>query len=506
MLYATMLVLSAGTSLALTRVVRWAARRLGVVDKPDGFRKLQERPIPRLGGVAIYGAFFASLLCGAWLSRRADLWALLASSDFLAIFVGATAVLLVGLRDDVRRLRPRTKFLALTLVAAGMCVAGYRVEAVSNPLGGTIHLGLLSVPLTLFWFLGCMNAMNLIDGMDGLATGIAVFASAVLFVGSILLGNPEAAVLSIAFAGAAAGFLLFNFPPASIFLGDSGSYLLGFILAAIGMRGSQKSHMAVALAIPVIALGVPVMDTALAIMRRWAASLPLSASDRKHIHHKLLDLGLSRRKAVLVMYAACLVLAGFALLMTAAADFQGAIFLGVLGAGTCVAVRLFGRSELALARKRGVEYFRRRRREAECRTAGHAAVERMRHGKEIESIWQCFCQAAEQLELDGASMTIWLAAPADVAPCTFSWAGSGHGAQGGERSALWSASLPLTEGGVEFGTITVTKATNGSPLEPSVPEMLEMLRAAVGENVLRVGRVGGAAPGPANLVDFSQAA
>lgn len=504
-LHAVTFVLSVTIGFALTLLVRWGARKLGVVDTPDDFRKLQGRPIPRMGGVAVFVAFFASLLSGTYLCKSSDFQEFLRGAEFLTLLGGATVVLLVGLWDDVRGMRARWKFVALSLVAGAMYVAGYRIGAVSSPFGGAVNLGQWAVPVTLFWFLGCMNAINLIDGMDGLAGGVAVFAAAVVFVTSILLGNATAALLSIAFAGAVLGFLLLNFPPASIFLGDSGSYLLGFLLACIGLRGSQKSNMVVALAIPVIALGLPVIDTTLAILRRWASALPLGASDRHHIHHKLLDLGLSHRKAVLVMYSGCLVLGGFALLLTAADNVQAAGLLCALGACTVLAVRAIGRSEISLARNRGIQYLQQRKRAAECRTAGHRALERMQHAQKAAAFWQIFCEAAEQLRLDRASMTIRrpLTSPDEI-PHSFTWTGNGDNGYEDADSALWSANFPLVNGREWFGVLRVTKATNGLPLDPSVPEMLELLRAALTENLARVGTQPTAAVLPAKIADLPE--
>ena len=502
--YAVIFVLSVSTGFALTLLVRWAARKLGIVDAPDDFRKLQKRPIPRMGGVGIFVAFFASLFCATYLCRNADLRGFFQGADFLTLLGGAAAVVVVGLWDDIRGVRARWKFLALTLVAAAMYVAGYRIGAVSNPFGPAINLGYLAVPVTLFWFLGCMNAINLIDGMDGLAGGVAIFAAAAVFVTSILLGNVTAALLSIAFVGAVLGFLLLNFPPASIFLGDSGSYLLGFLLACIGLRGSTKSNMVVALAIPVIALGLPAIDTALAILRRWANALPLGASDRQHIHHRLLDLGLSNRKAVLVLYMGCLVLAGFALLMTAAEHAQAAGLLGILGVGTFIAVRLLGGSEIKLAKKRGLAYLKRRKRDADCRIAGYVALERMRHANRVAGIWDVFCEAAERLELDRASITVRRpSAPSDEIPYSFMWTGNGGNGDENVEPSLWSASFPLANGGVRFGVLRVVKATNGWPLDPSVPEMLELLRNSLSENIIRVGTESSPPAFPSATADLS---
>jgi len=393
----------------------------------------------------------------------------------------------VGLWDDVRGLRAGRKLAALTLISAGMYVAGYRISGVSNPFGGAVNLGYWAAPLTLFWFLGCMNALNLIDGLDGLASGVAVFAAATIFLTSMLFQNTAAALLSVAMAGAVLGFLLFNFHPASIFLGDSGSYLLGFLIAAIGLRGTQKSNTVVALLIPVIAMGLPAMDTALAILRRWSRALPLSASDRQHIHHRLLDWGLTQRQAVLVLYGACLVLAGFALLMTAARNVQAAALLALLGAGTFAAVRLIGRSDIKLAKQRLIDGLERRRRGAECRAAGHVAAERMRRAGTVPAIWSIFSDAADVLHLDRASMILHMGLAGNGQKLvSFRWEGEGHDWGEDEVTAMWSVTLPLVEQRVRLGELKASAATNGLPLEPELPSMLAFLGSAMAQSISRV--------------------
>ena len=528
--------LSLGVGLAMTVLVRRLGRRWEVLDHPDGFRKVHRQPIPRIGGVAIFVAFFASLGAASLLSGSPYLASCLGDNDFLVLLGGAAAVLLIGLLDDIRGLRARWKLLLLTVVAIGMYAAGYRINAITNPFGGGTHLGWLALPITLFWFLGCMNAINFIDGLDGLATGVTIFVVATILVTSLAFKNTSASIMAPALIGAAAGFLVFNFHPASIYLGDSGSYLLGFLIACIGLRGSVKAHTVVALLVPVIAMGLPVFDTALAIIRRWGHSLPLSATDRQHIHHKLLQMGLSHRQAVLALYATCFALAAIALLFSATNSQQSAAALILLALPGVVVIRVFGWHELKLAKERVVRHFQRKKRGGQNRMAGHEAVERMRQAEHLPEVWQVFTAAADKMELERARLTlasvpetppIWanpdtserarptLASAPETPPIwadlyTFEWARKGNGAgtrasedhapepggapSGGVASdgvnddsdALWSASLPLVAGGVRVGSLDVVKATNGDPLEAHVPDVLKLLSTGLAETIRRV--------------------
>jgi len=483
--------LSVVLGVLLTVLVRWAGRRLGILDLPDGFRKVQSRPIPRMGGVAIFGAFFGALIAVRCLYDSTPLIGCLAGVDFLPILCGGLAVLLIGLWDDVRGLPAGRKLLLLCVVAAAMYLAGYRIGKLSNPFGGAVDLGYWAVPVTLLWFLGCMNAMNFIDGLDGLASGVTVFAAGTVFLTSVLFHNSGAALFSLALTGAVIGFLAFNFHPASIFLGDSGSYLLGFLIACLGLRGSQKANMVVALLIPFIALGLPVVDTFLAIVRRWSRALPLSAGDRQHIHHRLLRAGLTHRQAVLMMYAACLGLAGCALLLTAARDAQAAGVLIMFGLATVVIVRVVGLDDLKMATRRVSAVFEQRKIRAECRTVGYEATERMAQTETVLSLWEIFTHAAQRMGLDRASLTVRTGAPPPSRRpdlLTFRWQYNGNGHEGDAATVLWSARFPLIVRGVALGRLEIIKATNGKPMARELPEMLNLIAASLAENIDRLSR------------------
>lgn len=324
-------------SLALTPLVRATARRYSLFDPVDE-RKVHPRRIPRIGGVAIFVTVMATLAVLWGFSRDVD-WG--DAGKLSVILAGATAIHLLGLWDDLRPMPARWKFAGQILVAIGVYLAGVRVDLLSVPLGGaaTVELNaLFAAIVTVVWLVGITNAFNLIDGLDGLAAGAALFALTTLFVVSSIYGQTGAAFVTLVLAGATLGFLFFNFHPASIFLGDSGSLFLGFMLAGIGLLSSQKSPTIVALAIPLVSLGLPVLDTALAIFRRFLGGRPIFSADRGHIHHRLLSLGHSPRKVALLLYGACAVLALGAMLMVRQAAFIALVLL-VVGLGVGLAVQ-----------------------------------------------------------------------------------------------------------------------------------------------------------------------
>jgi UDP-N-acetylmuramyl pentapeptide phosphotransferase/UDP-N-acetylglucosamine-1-phosphate transferase len=325
--------LSLAIATVMTPLVLRAARARRLYDAPDA-RKVHVEPTPRLGGLAIVLAFYAPvtglLLVDAGASRLlTDL-----GPQLVGLFAGGLAVAAIGLYDDLRGANARQKLVVQTAVAVAMVALGYRVEVITNPFGPPLELGLLTYPISVLWFVGVMNAVNLIDGLDGLAGGVSFIAVATLLALSVLNNHPLAVLLSAALAGALAGFLIFNFNPARIFMGDTGSLFLGFILAALSMSTSTKASTTVAIAIPLLVLAIPLLDTAMAIGRRLRAHRPVFSADQDHLHHKLLRAGLSHRGAVLTLYGVALVLAATAILVRLVPTGFGVA--SVLGAGLAV--------------------------------------------------------------------------------------------------------------------------------------------------------------------------
>jgi UDP-GlcNAc:undecaprenyl-phosphate GlcNAc-1-phosphate transferase len=298
-------------SLLLTRFVRNWAFRHGWLDQPSADRHLHIRPVPRIGGIALIlsfaGGITLALVAPGFLGERAVLPSQIVRSIFLPVLL----VFFLGLYDDLRGLGPYWKFGIETVAASWLYVGGigiHRLDFYSAHGPLRISLGL---PLTIFWVLLVTNAFNLIDGLDGLAAGSALFSTIIMFLASLWQHVPLVSVLSIVLAGSILGFLRYNFHPATIFLGDSGSLVIGFLLSALALAGSQKATTILAVAIPVVSFGLPILDVTLAVVRRFINSKPLFQGDNDHIHHKLLKRGLSHRNAVLVLYA---VAAAFGLL------------------------------------------------------------------------------------------------------------------------------------------------------------------------------------------------
>lgn len=315
--YAVLVLIAAGVTWALTPVVRRLSYKLGLVDIPDE-RKVHRESISRLGGIAIFAGFAASLafqaLGEAYLGWGGDL--LTAGRPFFAVLAGFAIIFGVGLLDDIITLSPGQKLVG-QLVAAGVVIAwGPRVDFIGNPLGGgLLYLGLLGIPVTLVWIVGFTNVINLIDGLDGLAAGVSAIAAVTFLVLAVEGNQLVAAACAAALIGACVGFLRYNFNPASIFMGDSGALFLGFALASIALLGVMKSVAAIALVVPMLVIGVPIVDTFTAIVRRARHGRPIQEADKGHIHHRLLGRGFDQRQTVTIIYAwsAALSVGGYAM-------------------------------------------------------------------------------------------------------------------------------------------------------------------------------------------------
>jgi len=312
-------------SLMLTPFVRNLALHFGLVDQPDAYRKLHKTPVPRLGGVAILAATLIAYLLMLATGLSAGHIVREGVPFAISLLPAAAIIFGVGLLDDILQIRPTYKLAAQVGAAALVWSGGIRVGAIA---GQTLPI-LLSFLLTLAWIVACSNAVNLIDGLDGLATGVGLFATVTTIVAALLHHNYDLLLVTVPLAGALFGFLRYNFNPASIFLGDCGSLTLGFLLACYGIRWSEKSTTLISMSAPLLALFIPLLDVCLAVARRVLRRQSIFAGDRSHIHHKLLSRGLSPRRAVLVLYGFCALAAVASLLLTTAhRQYQG--FLIVL--------------------------------------------------------------------------------------------------------------------------------------------------------------------------------
>lgn len=278
-------------TLCFTPLVERLARKVRFLEAP-GVNRIHKRHLPLGGGVAIYlGFWIAFLMQGAWSSQR------------IGLLLSSTIVLLLGLIDDYKELSPKAKFIG-QIAAAGVLIAyGTRIEFVTNPFGGMVHLAWWSIPVTLLWLVSVMNVVNFIDGLDGLAAGIVAIACVPVITVALTMEQPMAAMMAVALAGSVLGFLPHNFNPARIIMGDAGAMFLGFMLAAISIEGALKGPMSIGLSVSVIALGLPIFDTAFAIVRRFRAGRPIYLRDQGHVHHKLIARGYTQRQAVVLLYA-----------------------------------------------------------------------------------------------------------------------------------------------------------------------------------------------------------
>jgi UDP-GlcNAc:undecaprenyl-phosphate GlcNAc-1-phosphate transferase len=317
-------------AVVLTLAVRSAALRLGFVDHPDGDRKFHSGPTPDVGGVAVFLASALTLGAGLLLGTRGIAISPEDQTLVFALCGGATAIFLLGLLDDAHHLPARWKFL-IELGIAGLVFAfGVRIDTLGP--GGAFSLPfLISLPVTLLWLVGVANSFNLLDGSDGVAAGSALFALLTVGGASLLFGNEVSAIICFVLAGATLGFLLFNFPPASIFMGDSGSLFLGFSLAGLGIVATQKAPTILAVAVPIIAFGLPITDTALAVTRRFLRRDRIFQPDRGHIHHRLHDLGHSPRAVALVLYMVCAGLSLVSLALAGGTELTTAALFVILG-------------------------------------------------------------------------------------------------------------------------------------------------------------------------------
>jgi len=308
MLYLDLFLISFLVTLALTPLVQRLSFRIGAVDTPNK-RKVHSAPIPRLGGLAMVCAFIMALVA----KGEVD-------SIIRGVLLGGAILLIIGLIDDIK---PGGIFAPIKLsgqiLAAWVVVHyfGVRIDFFSSPLHeGLFFLGWLSEPVSILWIVGVTNTINLIDGLDGLAAGVGSIAAFTLFIVALFLGRSDAAVLLITLSGVALGFLRYNFAPATIFMGDTGSTFLGYILAIASIIGVLKSSASLALGVPLLALGIPIFDTLSAIVRRIRRKQHIFKPDGEHLHHRLLLSGFSHKQAVLLIYYACILLSLGALLIT----------------------------------------------------------------------------------------------------------------------------------------------------------------------------------------------
>lgn len=315
-----------------TPFVKTLAKKIGAIDIPKDKRRMHTDSVPLIGGLAIFLGFLVSTVIFTEIDIK-----------IIAILSGALIMVVLGVFDDKYALGAKFKLMIQIIAAAIPVIAGVRIERIILPFlkSGGIEFGWLAYPITILWIVALTNAVNLIDGLDGLAAGVSAIASFSMFLIALMQGNYVIAVMSAALVGACCGFLPYNFSPASIFMGDTGSTFLGFVMASLSVLGLFKIHAIISFAVPFIAFGIPIFDTSFAIFRRIKEHRPIMSPDRGHLHHRLVDMGFSHKQAVLIIYAICIVLGAVAVL-----SFKSkllAIVIAVLGVIGAFVFRYWGR-------------------------------------------------------------------------------------------------------------------------------------------------------------------
>ncbi len=317
-----------------TPPVKNFAHKVGAIDVPKDARRMHKKPIPRLGGLAIYGGFLCSILIFGQLDET-----------MLCVLLGAAIIVALGIFDDVLALGAKLKFVVQIVAAAiPVCIGDLQIGLFTNlnPLSDTpfVHLGILAVPVTIIWIVVITNAVNLIDGLDGLAVGVSSIAAITMLAVALLTGNMPIAITMAALAGACIGFMPYNLNPAKIFMGDTGSTFLGYMLATVSIMGLFKFYAVISFAVPFLILGLPIFDTANAIIRRVAAGRSPMSPDRGHVHHKLIDMGFNQKQAVAILYAISATLGLTAVVLTSSGEVKAIVLLlAVLAAilvGACI--------------------------------------------------------------------------------------------------------------------------------------------------------------------------
>jgi len=475
-------VLAAVMGVLLTPLAGAIGRRLGAMDRTV------DPPVPRFGGLAIVAA--AVLALGLLALVFDPVRALLGYSriELEAVYAGALVIFALGVADDLHALKAPPKLLVEVAVAAGMyVVAGVKAATVWLPFG-IVNLGYVGGLLfTIVWIVGITNAFNLLDGIDGAAAGAAIFAFLAVFFASVSLGNPLVALLTVALAGATLGFLRYNFAPARIYLGDSGSLFLGFVLAALALRGATKGPTIVAIAIPLVAFALPVMDTLITVVRRAARGAPVMTGDREHLHHRLLAMGLTTRQAAALLYV---VSAAFALasMLFLNPNVRGlTIFLAMIAVLVWFAarhLRVFELTELARIARRGLVATRAISFNVDVRKAAHDLDRTRSWGEIVATLARLF----DRSEFDAVRLVVSERGPGRTRREFLLEGGQAREQAVAPKPDEWGVHLPFQLGpdGAVHGELAAFRRYGQKALLTDVNLLVEVLRPALAAAASRV--------------------
>lgn len=321
-------------ALILTPVVRSLAVKMGAIDIPKDNRRMHNHPIPQMGGLAIFFGFIFSVLIFVPLSDQ-----------IRGMLLGAVIIVILGIFDDIKALQARFKLVVQIIAALIAAFSGNLIEYIANPnifsSNPYWQFGWLAYPITIIWIVGMTNAVNLIDGLDGLACGVSSISSLTLLIIALLVGEPDVALLVAAVAGGCLGFLPYNMNPAKIFMGDTGSTFLGYVLAVISIQGLFKWYTLISFVVPFLLFGLPIFDTCFAMIRRIAHGQSPMQADRSHVHHRLIDMGFSQKQAVAVLYVITAILGLSAVVLTTSGAVKAMLLLLALGVAGAVALLVF---------------------------------------------------------------------------------------------------------------------------------------------------------------------
>lgn len=507
--YFALFLIATVASLILTPLIRRLCGRFNLLDVPLDGRRMHSSAVPRLGGVAIYLSCVIALSTLPFVDNLLTQTLRGHASEILVTLIPATLVFFFGIYDDLRGTNATVKLSALASIAILFFIMGGRIEELSIPFLGTVHLPLVvSFLVTVFWLVGIANAFNLIDGMDGLASGAALFSSLVILAISFVQGQPMMIVVSLVLCGALAGFLRYNFNPASIFLGDSGALFVGFTLAALSVMGSQKATTTVAIVIPILAFGLPVVDTAVTILRRIISRKPIFQGDNEHIHHMLVARGWSQQRAVLILYATCAAFSLAAILFSGTGSRIIGFGLFVLGVVTLLGLgrlRYHEVDELRAGFKRTVG-------DRRSRIANNLRVRRacvaLSNTSDLHEIFDAIKVMLESEEFAFANAQLGQAGRPDVNERAFrasqqrhhiqtielvngriAWSWKRNGSNGDPvigSNKFWCLRLPLSTEQGDWGWLNLYRPFDSEPLLLDVNYLADFFRADVADAARRV--------------------
>ena len=474
-----------GSALVITPLMRRFALAHGLIRKPTA-RDSHTEAKPRIGGIALYLSFFLALV--ASLPLQTSISDLLYDYRYLAILCGASLMFVTGLVDDLYGLKSSTKLLSQIVAGLVTWYGGVQIGAVSLTLSSGVEIGWLSLPITVFWIVLVTNAINLIDGLDGLAAGVTLFVSLMMGLLCIISGNYIVAVGFVALAGSTLGFLRYNFNPASIFMGDSGSYFLGYSIAALSILGSVKGQATFAMLIPILALGVPIFDALLSPLRRFVRGRKMFTPDHSHLHHKLMESGEGHRRTVLILYSITVVLSAAAFCLIYVKDERAALILLIPAAILYFLFRKIGYlNYFAIDKIYGwlSDINESAKISGSSRTFLDHQIE-ISKAPTLDEMWVAAAGAFSFLKLDQVDLTLSPIFPREYQPPDpFHW-NNGHADHGYHKGYRFEIEYPLLVRGNQtkfLGRLSVYKYTTVVPLRHFTIRRIEQLQRELSKKI-----------------------